>query len=246
MKTLLVDGIQGGIEVTLNRPEYRNSINQELLQELAWVLQRAEQEPAIKLIVLQGMNGIFCTGMDFREQASPELFSLYMNIIKTLSLTPKITVAKVDGQATAGGLGLLAACDLVVATPRSQFSLSEALWGALPSMVLPYLIRRIGYQRAYALTLTTQVITAQEAREMQLVDEVGEDLSQIIQRLTSRTMYVNESTLREMKQYFRRMWLINEQLEKLAVETTARLMNDPLFQQNVRHFLESGKYPWQK
>src|SRR5262249_33987739 len=127
--------------ITLNRVEARNSINSALLKELTEHLARAEAAVDVSVIVLQGQNGLFSTGMDFSEIARlqvPEVAEhsqawceLYFRTLRRIAESPKIVIAAVDGQAVAGGVGLIAAADLVIATPRSSFSLPEILWAML-------------------------------------------------------------------------------------------------------------------
>ena len=117
----------------------------------------------------------------------------------------------------AGGMGLVAASDLVFAHSNATFSLSEVLWGLLPAMVMPFLIRRVGYQNAYRLTLTASTINADEARAMYLADEVGEDIESRLQAMTRRLGRVQVETVKDLKNYFRKMWIIDEAMEKTAI-----------------------------
>lgn len=95
--------------------------------------------------------------------------------MRQLAESSKIIVAKVQGKVNAGGIGLVAGSDLVVADNEASFALSELLFGLLPAMVLPFLIQRVGLQRAKLLALTTQPIQAAEAQRWGLVDEIGAD-----------------------------------------------------------------------
>ena len=250
-KTLLIEYSELTCTITFNRLEHKNSINLEFLQELNNALDHVEQSSTCRVIILQGQQGIFCTGMDFTEatlNASTESFlsSQYMQTIKRLTLIPRIVIANVDGQVMAGGVGIVAACDLVVATPRSNFSLSEALWGLLPACVTPYLIRRVGYQHAYRMTLTTMVITGQKASDMNLVDELTESPEQCIRLFMRRLVRLENSTVSNVKQYFRKMWIITEQMEQLAIAEISRLADLPDIQQNIQRFVKFQQFPWDK
>jgi polyketide biosynthesis enoyl-CoA hydratase PksH len=219
----------------INRPEQQNSINATLIDDFHRALDTAEADPECRLLVLEGANGVFCTGMDFAEVAAEAAAAnhesmrseKYIELIHRFTSVPKVVVAKIDGRVTAGGVGLVAASDLVVASPRSQFSLSEALWGLLPCCVLPYLIRRIGFQPAYRMTLTTQAVSAQEALAFHLVDEVANDPDDAIRRWMLRVGRLEEETLRELKQYFRQMWKISAETEEFAVSEITRLVSKP-------------------
>lgn len=245
----------GVVTVTIQRPEARNSVNQRLLAELDLVLGRLEASPRSDVVVLEGQPGVFCTGMDFAEMTALSNDALraggegsssaYMRTLRRMSSLRHVVIAKVDGEVLAGGLGLVAASDLVVATPRSRFSLTEALWGLLPAMVLPYLIRRVGFQQAYRMTLTSQALTAQAALASQLVDEVSDDPDAAIRRSRARLARVSTRTVADIKQYFRKMWLISDEMEALAVSEITRLMGLPEVRGNIRNFVEHQTLPWE-
>ncbi len=256
-ETILVKETLGGITITFNRLSKRNSINECFLKELNDVLNSAEKDPSCRLVVLEGQKGFFCTGMDFEEfinirtdidedykDNSPSN-NLFMETIKRLTLSPKVIISKVDGQVMAGGIGITAASDLVIATPDSQFSLSEALWGLLPSMVLPYLIRRIGFQKAYSMTLTTLPVYSQEAYDMSLVDIISETPDESIRRLWLRLMRLDETTIKNMKNYFRKLWMITSEVEENAVSETKRLLALPDVKNNITNFVKFQKFPWE-
>lgn len=261
-KTILVNRIDGGITITINRPDQQNSINPDLLKEINHVLDLAENDSQCKIIVLQGQRGVFCTGMDFnevsdkydnnsyeqaykyREGKEQSHSRPYLETIKRFTLIPKVVISVVDGKVMAGGVGLAAASDIVIATPRSQFSLSEALWGLLPSMVTPFLIRRVGFQVAYRMTLTTMPINAKEAYECHLVDEVDEAPQEVLRRYFLRVSKLDEWTLGNLKQYFRKMWIISNQMEDTAVAETDRLSSEPKVVNNIVNFIKYQKFPW--
>ena len=226
-RTLLVDDAEDMVTVTFNRPEARNSVDHELLRELNALLDlldgRADRAP----LVLQGQRGSFCSGMDFEGLAALDPDALpadreriarpYMQTLRRMSTMARVVIAKVDGEALAGGIGFVAASDLAVATPGSRFSLSEVLWGLLPAMVVPYLIRRVGYQNAYRMALTSAPVSAAAAERMGLVDEVADDPSATVRRLVGRVSRVQPATVGDLKRYFRRMWLLTDAVEDAAV-----------------------------
>ena len=250
-QTLLVNQTSGILTATLNRPEKKNSINNAMLDDIHAMLDVAEADPSIRLVVIKGRDGFFCTGMDFEEESAENTghsrsgnSNRYMETLRRFTLSPKIIVAQVEGTAMAGGIGLVTCADLVIATPASQFSLSEALWGLLPACVTPYLIRRIGWQRAYHMTLTTLPISGQAALEAHLVDELTEKPEQNLRRLWLRLKRLDERTIADLKAYFRKMWIIDDQMEGNAVAEIARLRNDPRVHANIQNFVNHGRFPW--
>jgi polyketide biosynthesis enoyl-CoA hydratase PksH len=254
--TILVAHTPGVVTVTFNDVSRHNSITAELIEELNMVMDSAEADPECKVLIIQGQKGIFCTGMDFNEALNRKETECpvgessrarnYMNILRRFSLIPRVVIAKVDGQVTAGGVGIVAASDLVIATPNAQFNLSEALWGLMPSMVLPYLIRRVGFQTAYRMALTTLPLLAQEAQRVHLVDEINESPEKVINSFLKRLMLLDQSTIGNIKGYFRNLWIINEQMEESAAAATAGLMEQPEIKRNIENFIKYKMFPWER
>jgi polyketide biosynthesis enoyl-CoA hydratase PksH len=245
------------VTITINRIESNNSITQELLTELNIAFDEIEKLTNNRVVLIQGKNGVFCTGMDFGEavsqfdhgcdQATSTFLSAsYLQTIKRLSLLPQVVICKVDGKVMAGGVGIVAASDLVVATHRSQFSLSEALWGLLPGCVAPYLIRRIGFQSAYKMALTTMNINAQKAYEINLIDELTASPEDIIRQMIVRLVRLEMATIKNIKNYFRKMWIINDEMEKTAIDEANRINQLPEVQSNIRDYVHHQRFPWEK
>ncbi len=240
--------------ITFDRPARRNTLTQQTLNELARALDAFEHDAECQIVVLQGRDGLFCTGMDFAEMAdrverdAPQNPAdvHYMDVLRRMASSGKIIVSAVDGQVMAGGVGLLAASDLVISTPASRFSLPEALWGLLPACVLPLLIRRIGFQAAYRMTLTTETWDADQARSAGLVDDVVPDLEDAIRRVAVRLTRLDPDTIRRMKAYFRKMWYLSDAMEDMAIAEIDALVHDPKVQDNIRQFVEHQKFPWDR
>lgn len=242
------------LELTFHRPEVNNAINSQLLSDINQALDFAESQDEIRTIVLRGDKKFFCTGMDFKEVSQQKEFRLeeeqnraaeYCQTLKRFAAIPKSIVSICEGKVTAGGVGIAAASDIVIAAPSAQFSLSEAIWGLLPANVLPYLIRRAGFQPSYLMTLTTKSISAEEAKNFHLVDFLSDDPDKEFRKLNQRLSVLHPSTLARMKSYFRKMWIINEEMEQLAINTLAELKMDPMVQQNIKNYIQYQKFPWE-
>ena len=255
---LLLDRQGRVLSLTFNRPEHGNTLTQGLLNALSDALDVADRDPDCRVLVLRGTNGQFCTGMDFGElterltridfgvsSGSDSGDAHYMDLLRRIASIGKVVVSAVDGQVMAGGVGFLAASDLVLATPASRFSLPEALWGLLPACVLPLLIRRIGFQDAYRLTLTTETWSADQAHTSGLVDEVDTDLDGAIRKRMVRLSRLEPETVRNLKAYFRKMWYLSDAVERTAVDEIDRLVRDPRIQENIRNFVEHKRFPWE-
>ena len=237
--------------ITIDRPEQQNAINGTLLAELQAALDQAEKLLSCRLVVIQGRPGVFCTGMDFADAtSSPENVAArggaeFFGLLKRLTAIPRVVVSVVDGRAAGGGVGIAAASDLVYATPRSTFSLPEALWGLLPCCVLPFLIRRVGFQPASAMSLSTMPVTAEQAHQAHLADQLAEKPELLIRRLRQRVSKLDDGTIAAMKRYLRQLWFLSEEMEHAAVGEFTRLMSSPVVRERISGFATSQVFPWE-
>lgn len=247
---------EGLYSIRLNRPEHKNSITATLVSELQHALGMLEELSACRVIVLEGTGGYFCTGMNFQaftdgeddapgDSAAPPSVD-FLQTMKRIGELSKMVIAKVDGQVLAGGVGLMAACDYVVASPRSTFALPEAIWGLVPALVSPYLIRRTGYWQAYKMTLTTLPLSSEEALGCRLADEVTADPDASILRLYRRISRITPQTVKEIKGYFRQMWIINETMEHAAVAEIDKLTASAEVRENIQNYVRYKRFPWEK
>jgi polyketide biosynthesis enoyl-CoA hydratase PksH len=238
--------------LTINRGVARNTLSRAVLGLIVRALDDIEADPTCRVIALRGVPGVFCTGMDFAESVtSPEIDSdsatrAYMALLRRLGTIERITVAEVDGQALGGGVGVAAACDLVVASPGSSFALPEALWGLLPACVLPYLIRRVGFQRAYAMALTAQPVTAAQAERIGLIDALSDEPQVWLRQLVARAARVDAGAIGELKRHARAFWGFDDEDEQRAVELSSRLARRPEVRRGLHEFVEHRRFPWER
>ena len=220
--------------------------------ELSGALARAADDPEARVVALVGTPGEFCRGMDLGELAyggaAREGLRAFAALVAGLRQLGRPTLAIVDGDAVGGGVGLAAACDVVVASTRATFALPEALLGLLPGVVLPALLERLTRQSARALALTGASRDAGWALARGLVDEVVEpaDLERATRRRARELARVPTRGVRAV-----RGWLT--ELEPLGTaaglaagaERTASLLDEPETRAAVRAFLIEGAAPWQ-
>jgi len=167
--------------VTINRPDRRNALSRALIAALTDAFRRAADDPAARCVILTGSGPAFCAGMDLDElrgtlgeqsmlvwDDARKLSALY-ELIYTL---PKPTVAAVNGAAVAGGAGLVTVCDLALAAAGAKFGYPEVRRGLVAAMVMPHLLRHVGERAARWMLLTGELITADEAQRVGLVNEV--------------------------------------------------------------------------
>ncbi|WP_437483056.1 enoyl-CoA hydratase-related protein [Sorangium sp. So ce1014] len=247
-QTLRIHVAEGHRTLIFDRAEQRNSFNSRLLHELGCALDQAQQDPSCRMVVLEGQGGYFSTGLDFEEgieRGGPEGSAPYMNALRRLASLPAMVVASVDGQVRAGGLGFVAASDIAIATPRSTFGLPEALWGLVPACVGLHMMRRIGLQQTKRMCLTTENLTASQALEIGLVDEVSERPDEVLRRLRLKVARLKPSTMGRIKRYFSDIAGIAEAHEARAMQETDRAMNDPEVRSAIENFVLHGTFPWE-
>jgi methylglutaconyl-CoA hydratase len=173
--TLLVTVADKVATVTLNRPDLRNAFNEGAIAELARVFDELGRDDAVRAIVLAANGPSFCAGADLNWMKKMAGYSHDENeadamrlaeMLRTIYLCPKPTVARVQGDCYAGGMGLVAACDIVVASEAAGFCLSEVKLGLIPATISPYVIKAMGEQAARRYFLTAERFDAAEAQRI--------------------------------------------------------------------------------
>jgi methylglutaconyl-CoA hydratase len=167
--------------ITLNRPEKRNALNVELINELSDSLTKAELDRNIKAIILKANGNTFCSGADLDQLKAMQNNSYEENLqdstrlavlFKKIHTLKKIVIAQVEGFALAGGCGLATVCDFTFCTPDSKFGYTEARIGFVPAIVMVFLIRKIGEKKAGQLLLGADIISASDALQLGLINFV--------------------------------------------------------------------------
>ncbi|WP_395474560.1 enoyl-CoA hydratase/isomerase family protein [Saccharopolyspora spinosa] len=164
---------EGSTIAELNRPDEGNILTLEMLDALSTALHEAEHDPNCSAFVLCAAYDSFCMGDDLRKLASENIdvfLSSYWRFVANLASAAVPTVAVVTGPAVGGGVGLTAACDIAICGPKATFQLPEVFFGMLPTILLPPLAWRIGPQRALRLAALGEIVSAEMAPELGLVD----------------------------------------------------------------------------
>jgi len=178
--TLLVDIRDGIARVTLNRPDVRNALNQTMLRELDAALGTLERDPAARVIVLSGAGDkAFCAGADLKGVGdrgttlqARESFGGLARILEAIARMRTPVIAQVHGFALAGGCGLVAGCDIVIAADDAVFGLPELKVGLVPAIVMAPILRSVGRKRGLLMILSGEQVPAREAYEMGLVSRL--------------------------------------------------------------------------
>src|SRR5437588_10073346 len=177
MPVVLVEKPSSQITVmTLNRPERRNSLTIELLSELMAAVNTASNDPVQRVLILRGADAAFCTGLDLKEAADQTkahaTAEMVAKTLITLAETRLVTIAAVHGAAVAGGAGIMSACDFVVAAEKTKSGYPEVRRGLVAGLVITFLRRQVGERNMRELLFGSELINAQRALEIGLVNRV--------------------------------------------------------------------------
>jgi methylglutaconyl-CoA hydratase len=181
MDNLLVDiDTRGVATLTLNRPEVHNAFDDALITVLAKTFEELAADTALRVLVLTGAGASFSAGADLNWMRRMGGFSPDENLadalelsemLRLLNIFPRPTVARINGAAFAGGVGLISCCDIAIAPSDATFAVSEVRYGLVPGTIGPYVVAAIGARAARRLFQTAERITADEARRIGLVHE---------------------------------------------------------------------------
>jgi methylglutaconyl-CoA hydratase len=242
--------------VTLNRPDVHNAFNADLVADLRDAFRALADDDAVRVVVLTGEGLSFCAGADLRWLQAAVNFSEEENRTDALALTemleaiaacPKPVVARVNGQALAGGVGLVCAADIAIAVDTARFAFTEARLGLVPATIAPYVVRRIGESHARALFLTAERVEAERALAIGLVHEVAfpEDLDRAVERTVTNLLRGGPQAQRENKALIAGIRSRGgDELARYTAGTIARLRVSPEGQEGLRSFLEKRSPGW--
>lgn len=167
--------------ITLNRPEKRNALSFEFVQNIKQVFKQAEDDTNCKVIVIKANGEAFCSGADLSSLQKMQNNTFDENLADSKNLmelfamiyqSKKVVIAQVEGAALAGGCGLATICDFCFATTDSKFAYTEVKIGFVPAIVMVFLIRKVGEQIAKKILLTAEIIDSDQAKAYQLINEV--------------------------------------------------------------------------
>jgi len=241
--------------LTLNRPEKRNAISPQMLSELQSAFDTVEKSPA-RVGILTGIGKAFSAGMDLEMLSAIARQSPQENmddsrrmarIFRRIWSFTKPLIAAVNGAALAGGCGIATLCDFTLAVPEAKFGYTEVKIGFLPAIVSVFLIRQIGDKRARDLLLTGRMITAAEAKELGLVNEIVE-LDRLMDRAKELAAVLIEASPSSLTRAKRLLTAsasstIDADLERAVLEN-ARIRCTPDFKEGLASFLEKRKPQW--
>ena len=244
--------------ITMNRPERHNAFDDELIRELTESLRSMEAEDGVRLVVLSGAGRSFSAGADLNWMKRMAGFSKDENVrdamgmgalMRTLAHLRKPTIARVHGAAYGGGVGLVACCDIAVASQSATFALSEAKLGLIPAVISPYVIAAIGERAARRYFLTAERFDAAEAWRLGLVHDIAVsdgDMDDKLGAIVDQILEAGPDAVREAKELIRAVAgrPVTSELIQDTAERIARLRASPEGREGVGAFLEKRKASW--
>lgn len=235
----------------IHRPDANNAINDRLIAEFTSAMD--ECDARAKIVVVEGLPDVFCFGADFAElqksfdgdgvpQQDPKpMYDLW----RRLATGPYVSIAHVRGKANAGGIGFVAACDIVLADSAAVFSLSELLFGLMPACVLPFLVRRIGFAKANYMTLSTQPVTVQAAHAWGLVDAYEDNSENLLRKNLLRLRRLNKKSVARYKHYLSAIEGSLDAAEPKALAANRDVFADVENLQRISRYVKTGQFPWE-
>jgi methylglutaconyl-CoA hydratase len=248
---------KGVARVMLDRPDIRNAFDDALIAALTSTLRGLDADQAVRAVVLGGNGPAFCAGADLNWMKRMAGYTYEQNLadaralaamLKTLNRMKKPTVARVHGPAFAGGIGLVAACDIAIGTPEAKFCLSEAKLGLSPATISPYVVRAMGERMARRYFLTAEVFDANEAYRVGLLSYISpsEKLDGEIDEILKHLVQGGPQALFKIKDLIARVSSgpVDDTMIDDTAQRIAEIRVSPEGREGIASFLEKRKPGW--
>jgi len=242
--------------VFLNRPDVHNALNEHMMKEIKKCFDELSIEKKIKIIILTGKGKSFCAGadlnwmksmVDYSMEKNIEDSTLLLNLFESIFNCPKPVIARINGHAFGGGIGLFAVCDIIIAIPNCKFAFSEVKLGIIPAVISTYVVRRIGISNMRRLFLTGERFDSNYAKEIGLIDYVfsENELDNEIDKYVNILLSSGPNAISEIKKLvdsYETMKL--EKYKKYTVQKISELRVSKEGQEGINSFLEKRKPKW--
>lgn len=244
--------IRSGVaHITLTNPATGNSLSRQSVILLNRCLQEALANPSCRVIVLAAEGAEFCRGLDLEGMLdSPDLDQIrgFVECLMLISGSNRPVIARVEGSVTGGGVGLVAACDLVFARESTQFKLPEVIVGMIPALITPILLRRISPAKLQYMTISTASLSAIDAKTIGLVDHViaGEEMEKLLKQYLKQLFRSSPQAIAASKAYMAKI-ISTSDLEKqmeLAQTTLSHWLSDLENLKGIQSFASGESPPW--
>ncbi|MFB9241459.1 enoyl-CoA hydratase/isomerase family protein [Massilia antarctica] len=256
-QTLAVSIADRVATVTLNRPDVRNAFNEITIAELSLAFDELGRGDDIRAIVLDANGPAFCAGADlnwmkkmagYSHAENSEDAAKLAEMLRAIYLCPKPVVAKIQGDCYAGGMGLVAACDIAVAVGSASFCLSEVKLGLIPATISPYVIRAMGENAARRYFLTAEKFSAQEAHRIGFVHDIvpADSLDAQVAAIVNALVTSSPNAVREAKVLVREITgkAVDAAMVVDTAERIAKVRASDEGREGVASFLEKRKPSW--
>ena len=248
----------GLLTVELNRAEAHNALDKEMMAALTKIFSSVKKDTSVRVVVLKGQGPSFCAGGDLNWMRASMDYSLAQNVKDTKKLSdmyeaiftcPVPVIGYVHGNVMGGGVGLTAVCDIVASELDTKFCLSEVKLGLVPSIISPYVLRKIPEADARLLMLTAEIFRAPQALRMGLVHFMGtsSDCAKFIEERVELILKNAPEATRLTKDLIVKVKASSwQKARQLTVQTIARRRVSKEGQEGMRAFFEKRKPSWQK
>jgi methylglutaconyl-CoA hydratase len=256
-KSLIIEARNGIARLALARPDVHNAFDETLIAELAAALRSLDADDNVRAVVLQGHGKSFCAGADlswmkkmarYRRAENLADARALSDMLKVLNTLSKPTLARVHGAAYGGGVGLVACCDIAIATQEATFALSEAKLGLIPATISPYVIEAIGARMARRYFLTAERFDAAEAYRIGLVHDVvpAVDLDNRVDDVLAAIFAAGPRAQSESKALIRAVAHrpIDDRVIADTASRIARVRASPEAKEGVAAFLDKRRAAW--
>lgn len=243
--------------VTLDRPTVRNAFNDETIAALTTTFQRLGSDESLRCIVLAATGPAFCAGADLNWMQRMATYSYEENVadaealagmLRTIYECPVPTIARIQGDVFAGGLGLVAACDVAVSVDSARFCLSEVNLGLIPATIGPYVLRALGARASHRYFLTGERFSAAEAHRLGLVHEsvAAAELDSTVDAIAAALCQAGPRAVRSAKTFVRQVAgrPVDDALVKETAHEIARLRTSEEGREGLRSFLTRSTPTW--
>lgn len=255
--SLLLDINDHVATITLNRPDKRNAFNDDVIRELTEVFAFCGEQPDVRAVVLTANGKAFCAGADLNWMRAMADYTRDENLadadklaqmLATIYHCPKPTVAAIQGDVYAGGMGLVAACDIAISVKNANFCLSEVKLGLIPATISPYVIRAMGARAAHRYFLTAEVFDAKEAKKIGFIHERvdEEEFAQTVDRIVKGLVNNSPNAVKVCKKLVQDVAFaqIDDALVKQTVAGIADIRASDEGKEGVQSFLQKRKPNW--
>ncbi|MCL3779811.1 hypothetical protein EMN47_05345 [Prolixibacteraceae bacterium JC049] len=244
------------ISIELNRPEKHNALNIEMVKELHYALDFVALDREISVVVLRGNGSSFCAGADIswfqstlqlNSDARKEQFLLLGSLFQKLEAVPQPTIALIHGNTIGGGLGLIAACDFVLAASDTKMAFREVKLGIIPATIAPILIRKIGSNYTNQLMISGRSFSAHEGKILGLIAQVEdkEHLNKALHNLLNQMQSNSPSAMQQTKKLVKTLETVTPEQElSVCIDELAKAINSPDGKEGFSAFQEKRVTSW--